>query len=336
MQNQLPVTIDFGALPNTGQGYTPQQLADRLGINGRVFTEQSFALFVTGSTAPTSNVGPWAKNGNTWYYWDDVSGSYVPFILPPATLGYFIGEAEPDHTVYNFWIQTDVAGSPLALKTYYSGAWVDVYATTLAGYLTTANAAATYLTIADAATTYQTVAGMASYSTTAAMNAAIAASLATAEGYTDSAVAGIVAGKDNFRAYPSIDQSIVHGGGGSLDTDVTFGSESFDPDGVFGGSVFTAPADGYYQFTACLQIDLDTGSPTLIGTRFDIVASSGQVSSSSGGELEGTEGRFVHGGDQFHLTAGDTVKVTAHTQVDAAATLTIVAAGCYFSGFRVR
>lgn len=142
MQNQLPVTIDFGTLPQTGQGYTPQELTDRLSLNARVFTEQAFALFTVGPTAPTSDIGPWAKNGNTWYYWNSVSGSYVPFIIEQSSLQYYVGSATPDHTVYQFWIQLDGSGSPLAVKTWYSGAWVDVYATTLANYATTAAVAA--------------------------------------------------------------------------------------------------------------------------------------------------------------------------------------------------
>lgn len=35
-------------------------------------------LFVTGSTAPTSNMGPWLKDGEGWYFWDDTTGTYIP------------------------------------------------------------------------------------------------------------------------------------------------------------------------------------------------------------------------------------------------------------------
>lgn len=173
MPNQLPVTIDFGTIPQTGLGYTPQQFADRLGTNGRIFTEQQFALFVTGATAPTSDVGPWAANGNEWRYWDSNVGAYVPFIIPSESLGYYVGNSTPDPNVYTFWIQLDGSGSPLALKTYYSGSWVDVYATTLG----------TYLTVAAAAATYQTIAGMASYLTIADAAATYLTIAAAAAGY---------------------------------------------------------------------------------------------------------------------------------------------------------
>lgn len=41
-------------------------------------TQAQLTLFVTGSVAPTSNMGPWLKDGNTWYVWDSVTGAYVP------------------------------------------------------------------------------------------------------------------------------------------------------------------------------------------------------------------------------------------------------------------
>src|SRR6478736_6196132 len=196
MSNPLPLTIDFGTLPNNGQGYTPQQLADRLSINGRIFTEQAFALFTTGATAPTSDTGPWAANGNTWYYWNSDVGSYVPFLIPPESLKYSVGAVEPDPAIYLFWIQLDGSGSPLALKTYFGGAWVDVYATALGGYMTVAafNAA-----IANYSTTTEMnaaiTAALVPYSTTTAMNAAIAASasstLSSANSYTNSQISAI-------------------------------------------------------------------------------------------------------------------------------------------------
>lgn len=173
----LPLNIEMGALPANAL-WTPQQLGDAIAERLRITTQQTFALFVSGSTEPSSNVGPWLKNGTEWYVWSDILGAYEPITIGSASLGYWIGPDAPDAAVYSFWIETAAGGSPLALKIYYSGAWTDVYATELssyltiasaaATYLTIASAAATYLTIASAAATYQTIAGMASYLTTAA------------------------------------------------------------------------------------------------------------------------------------------------------------------------
>ena len=133
---QLPLQIDFGSVPENFNG-TPQEFSDFLQENARFFSTLQFALFVTGTTAPTSNVGPWLANGNEWYVWSDGDGEYVPITINQESLGYFIGSATPDQNIYNFWIQTDVGGSPLALKIYYSGAWVDVYASQFSNYSTT-------------------------------------------------------------------------------------------------------------------------------------------------------------------------------------------------------
>lgn len=271
MANQLPLTIDFGSLPTTGQGYTPQQLLDRAGLNARIFTEQNFALFTSGTTAPTSDTGPWVKNGNTWYYWSNGTGSYVPFLLEQESLAYFIGAAAPDQNIYQFWIETAGNGSPLALKTYYNGAWTDVYATVVSNYLTTAVAAATYLTIATAAATYlTTVTAAATYltqanaTTTYLTQANAAATYATQALYSTTAVttAAIAAA---VASYPA---SATHIGAQTIAINgtpykCTFDTVHFNPAPIpfnTTTSRYIAPVDGYYQFNVTSQFDNSTGT----------------------------------------------------------------------------
>lgn len=82
-QTQQPVRfiVSMGALPEGFCG-TPQELAqaiaDRLIIQADPFSSS----FATGSVAPTSNVGPWLKDCETWYTWDDATGGYVPMQFP--------------------------------------------------------------------------------------------------------------------------------------------------------------------------------------------------------------------------------------------------------------
>lgn len=236
---QLPVTIDFGTLPATGAGYSPQQLADRLSLNGRIFTEQAFALFVTGSTAPTSDVGPWLANGNEWRVWDSGTGAYVPISIDQGSLGYIISSTAPDPTIYHFWIETTVGGSPLALKTYYSGAWVDVYATTLAGY-----------------------------STTAALTAGLAATLASANAYTDAAIAALPP-PTPFAVYPaqgegSVAQSILADG---TPTKVVIDTAAINPAPApmdTANSKYVAPATGIYMIAVLSQFDNTTAAAATV------------------------------------------------------------------------
>lgn len=221
MPNQLPLTLDFGALPQTGQGYDPQSFADRLGINAKIFTEQDFALFVTGSTAPTSDVGPWLANGNEWRVWDANVGAYVPITIDQASLGYFIGSVAPDPAIYQFWIETTAGGSPLALKIYYSGNWTDVYASQFANY-----------------------------STTAQMNAAIAAAVAGASPQT----------------YPA---QATHNAAQTIDVDNAFhlivlDNAQINPAPapfITASSRYVAPVNGIYKFSAIVQIDDVNSTP---------------------------------------------------------------------------
>lgn len=41
-------------------------------------SEENIGFFVTGTTAPTSNKGPFLKDGEGWYFWNDVKGEYEP------------------------------------------------------------------------------------------------------------------------------------------------------------------------------------------------------------------------------------------------------------------
>lgn len=137
MANTLPITIELSALPPS-ISYTPQQFGDALAARMYLVTEQAFSLFVSGSTAPLSNVGPWLKDDMEWWVWSDTEGAYVPITANQQTLEYFIGSTTPDKDVYQFWIQTNGGGQPQALKIWYNGAWTDVYAQTLASYATVA------------------------------------------------------------------------------------------------------------------------------------------------------------------------------------------------------
>lgn len=258
MANRLPVTLDFGTLPQTGQGYTPQQFANVLGTNGAIFTEQEFALFVTGSTAPTSDVGPWLANGNEWRVWSDDAGAYVPITIAQQSLGYFVGEDEPDPLLYQFWIELAAGGSPLALKTYYSGAWTDVYATTLAGYMTIAafnTAIAAYAPLASPTFTGTPAGPTAAPGTNTTQLATTAYVLAAISGATPTP----------FAAYPAqgvADNQVILVDGNQ--NQIEFDLDPINPaPSPFDVALFRyiAPADGYYSVAVATQFDNIDGTP---------------------------------------------------------------------------
>lgn len=253
MSESLPVTIQMGPLP-PNVAWTPQQLAAAMVARMRLVTAQTFALFVTGSTEPSSNVGPWLKNDSEWWVWSDTAGAYVPITVPSESLGYYIGANAPDPTEINFWIETDIAGSPLALKIYYSGAWVDVYAATFAAYLTTAAAAATYAPLASPALTGTPTSPTAAPGTNTTQIASTA--------FVQAAVGSLPGAFASYPAQGSVatPQSIAIDGASHK---IAFDAAPINPAPAPFSTVdnrYVAPADGIYAVDFSSQFDNDTGT----------------------------------------------------------------------------
>lgn len=234
----IPLTFRAAPFPE-GYKANPEKLKND--IVARLYAEstESISFFASGSVAPSSNVGPWLKNGTEWYVWSDDSGSYVPQTITQGTLRYAVQFGEPDPAVYLFWIELDVSGSPLAVKTYYSGAWVDVYSGSLGTYMTTA--------AFDAA--------IANYSTTTQMNSAIAAA--------------------TFRSYPGqgtslAPQSILADG---VAVEVVIDSDPINPSPGpinIGSSRYIAPASGIYAVAVTSQFDNDDATAASMEIRLGI------------------------------------------------------------------
>jgi hypothetical protein len=363
MANSIPLTFRAAPFP---EGYVagPEQMKNDLVARLYAESTESISFFASGSVAPSSNVGPWLKNGEEWYVWSSTLAMYVPQVIGSESLGYVAQLAAPDPTIYTFWIELNGSGKAIAIKYYSGGAWKDVYEDKFAAYdadITAIEADITsietdistnYLTIASAAATYQTLAGMSAYAPLASPTfTGVPAAPTAAPGtnttqiastaFVTAAIAGIpgvtiVAGNNIFRAVPSSDQDIVHGGAGSLTTDVSFGTEVFDPDSSFAANVFTAPADGYYQFEAGLQMFVQAGAPTDADLYGVIVTSGGQAIAMSGRDDTATGQVTTTGSCTVFLSSGQTVKVQSVSVVDAACTIRIGTTYSFFSGFRIR
>jgi hypothetical protein len=80
MATNLPINVVLSSSLPSNTRSTPQEFADLLVARMRLQSTQSFSLFSSGSTAPTSDTGPWAKDGKSWRFWDSGTGSYIPFV----------------------------------------------------------------------------------------------------------------------------------------------------------------------------------------------------------------------------------------------------------------
>lgn len=75
MSTPLPLTFAVAAIPEGN--YTPTQLAALIASRLTASSGETFAIFVTSTTEPTSNVGLWFDPVNmVWKSWDDDAGAY--------------------------------------------------------------------------------------------------------------------------------------------------------------------------------------------------------------------------------------------------------------------
>jgi hypothetical protein len=105
-------------LPQGFKG-TPQQWYEAILERIRIVAPFGFSTIVIGSLKPTSNQGPWLKDGTKWYVWDDDEADYVPLdITDSETPPYYVQADDPAGTPdsdgnYLTPIQGGPAGGPL-------------------------------------------------------------------------------------------------------------------------------------------------------------------------------------------------------------------------------
>jgi hypothetical protein len=119
-------------IPVTFRG-TPNDLAAEMVRRMKIVSQSGTNFIFIGDTEPTSNVGPWLKDGTKWYVWDDSIKRYVPLdVSDSVTIPFFIGNTTPATSTPPVWLFTtkdasDVDptyGTPLAWYVFNGTAWV--------------------------------------------------------------------------------------------------------------------------------------------------------------------------------------------------------------------
>lgn len=229
MATPLPVTFRASPLPSSFRG-TPQQLLDAMVARLALDTQETLTLFVTGSVAPTSDQGPWLKDGITWWVWDETSGSYIPEILDPKSLRYILSVTSPDPVAFDVWIVLDGYGKAQGIRTYSSGGWHDIYEDTIANIPTNAEQAAAIQAAVDT------------------LNSTITTET------TFYPAASFTAGSQTINT------------DGAPVKLALFTSVEFNPNSAYDGpsAKYVCPVNGYYAVTANVQVDNGTGdAPTM-------------------------------------------------------------------------
>jgi len=294
----VPVTFKASPLPQNFAG-TPQQLQDAIVARLSIEPQNAIAFFSTGSVAPSSNTGPWLKNGITWYVWDVGTGAYVPETLESQSLAYIAQMAAPDPAIYTFWIVLDGSGVAQSIKTYSGGAWNDVYASTFANIYTKSQT-----------------------------DAAIAAAVA----------AGQNAGSASFGVVMTASQNIVFAAPGEQTPQLVWGTEQYDPDSVFSGNVFAAPKTGLYTFKLSAYLSVTAGAPTGNSIALNLTLN-GNPAATALQDTSSANARIISLCKDLQLNAGDLVGGSIDITVGGSTgtwTVNSTPAWTYFSGFRVR
>lgn len=98
--------LSVAPLPPTFNG-TPQQLFAQLVRRAKIVSPSGINFIFIGDTEPTSNVGPWLRDGTKWYVFDESVKRYVPLdITDSEKTWYHIGATAPSVSEPPLWLRT--------------------------------------------------------------------------------------------------------------------------------------------------------------------------------------------------------------------------------------
>lgn len=119
------LVLTSSPLPEDFEG-NPQDLYEAMVARLQIKSAAGTNFFVTGDVAPSTNVGPWLKNGTKWYVFDQNLGTYVPQDISDSTARLFTaGDTEPDAPEEDdaqIWLRTS-AGRVIAWYFWNGSLW---------------------------------------------------------------------------------------------------------------------------------------------------------------------------------------------------------------------
>lgn len=139
------LVIQAARIPATFRG-TPDDLAVAMVRRMQIVSPAGTAFIFTGDTEPTSNVGPWLKDGTKWYVWDDTIKRYKPQDISDSQVNwYWLSASTPPTSTPSVWLKTTKdaseadpsTGNPLGWYHFNGTVWVP-----FVGIVTSGNTAA--------------------------------------------------------------------------------------------------------------------------------------------------------------------------------------------------
>lgn len=104
MPDSIKLAVEGAPLPPTFVG-TPQEFYEAMLDRMRVIFPTGQTSFVISDTEPSTNQGPWLKNGTQWFTWNDTDKRYVPLDTSPSWPIQISSTAPVSGATYPIWIQ---------------------------------------------------------------------------------------------------------------------------------------------------------------------------------------------------------------------------------------
>jgi hypothetical protein len=85
---------------------SPQEMVEEIIRRARIVSPSGTNFIYIGDTEPTSNVGPWLKNGDRWYVWDEDTKRYIPLNIDDSETTWFqVGPTTPATSNPGLWLR---------------------------------------------------------------------------------------------------------------------------------------------------------------------------------------------------------------------------------------
>lgn len=133
--------LQMAPIPATFRG-NPNALAAEMVKRMRIVSPNGTNFIFIGDTEPTSNVGPWLKDGTKWYVWDSEINRYGPLdVSDSITPAFWMRSSTPPSTPPSVWLRTTSdptdqnasAGDPIGWYVFNGTEWVPYVSIVLSG-----------------------------------------------------------------------------------------------------------------------------------------------------------------------------------------------------------
>lgn len=114
---------------------TPQEFAEAIVAAMEIVAPFGITTFVTGATQPTSNQGPWLKDGKEWWVWDDDQSSYIPLTIDSSLPDFYYAQqaTPPTNEGIFIWFKFNSANEPAGVYFLINGQWTNIAGTPPSG-----------------------------------------------------------------------------------------------------------------------------------------------------------------------------------------------------------